>query len=267
MPPVIEKIDLGTVLPGCKRVQNGNLSEVWKGWINTHKGIKSAYIKLIPSNQLVSEIVCALLGRSLNLNIPKPYLVIVNKQELPDSAIWNINAVETAYGFASEDLQKHSFLHWANRDAKIKQRLLAWDGYRPSGVFDEWIANRDRNQGNLLYQGRGVWWLIDHGQAFTGPDWTAKDLAHDAQVANLLIDFAIKVDPSLDERHRWRDIGNAEIVKYCDLPLHLLKECAILDEYASSQAQVQAILDFVEKRISVLMPLLCKRLGIGMLPI
>ena len=43
--------------------------------------------------------------------------------------------------------------------------LLSWKRVREVATFDEWINNRDRNLGNLLFAGAGEFVMIDHGKA------------------------------------------------------------------------------------------------------
>jgi len=46
-----------------------------------------------------------------------------------------------------------------------------------AAAFDEWVANADRHNGNLLMGTTGEVWLIDHSHAFTGDTWTAAGLS------------------------------------------------------------------------------------------
>jgi hypothetical protein len=158
---VLEGVELATLLAPPARVspKNSGLSPLWKGciWLADGSAIK-AYIKKIPCHELLAEVVCALIGKALDLPIPRPYLVRDEK---------NFTGNGGLPLFAMEDAE-HPSLNQTLRQGRSKvvyDRLIAWDLVRNAAIFDEWIANVDRNEGNLLFDGE-KFTLIDHGKAF-----------------------------------------------------------------------------------------------------
>ncbi len=73
-------------------------------------------------------------------------------------------------------------------------RLLAaslqnWPAYALMVALDEWLANIDRNTGNLLMVGIDDYQVIDHGHLLTGPNWTAEDMNPEQWSANKMLDL------------------------------------------------------------------------------
>ena len=62
-------------------------------------------------------------------------------------------------------------------------------------AFDTWIANVDRNIGNVLWGAKDKIWFIDHGRCLTGPDWAIDDLIADGSFANKLAQIAKNLLP------------------------------------------------------------------------
>jgi len=138
------------------KIQLGNLNIVWKCQITSDSGIYTAYIKEISHDAIYTECVCAMAGRSLGLNIPKPFIVTDGVQ----------------FYFGSEDAGYESFKQFVDAgDSSIAKALLQWARLNECAIFDEWIGNGDRNQGNFLFDGAGDFTLIDHESAFGGNGW------------------------------------------------------------------------------------------------
>ncbi|NMG64390.1 hypothetical protein GPA19_05445 [Azoarcus indigens] len=54
--------------------------------------------------------------------------------------------------------------------------LQEWPGFPQLVAFDSWLANVDRNTGNLILTGNAHLIPIDHSDILTGPEWTHNDL-------------------------------------------------------------------------------------------
>ncbi|MCX7175322.1 MAG: hypothetical protein NT159_15650 [Proteobacteria bacterium] len=78
--------------------------------------------------------------------------------------------------------------------ADIQKKLLGWTDLPAVMAFDTWVANVDRNTGNLIQVRPGQFAVIDHGRILTGPHWEAADLKSDDDYANRLMD--ILFDPT-----------------------------------------------------------------------
>lgn len=185
-----QPIELATLLPGARLVTGQqNVEETWKAEVYAETGPTIAYVKMLEPQQVISEVVCSLVGSALGLNIPKPFLVYVERNNLPQSKKWNTSE-ERRISFGSEDARHPSFRQWiqANGNA-VFRALVSWNGFAQTAWLDEWIANDDRNVGNLLFDGNDFW-LIDHSHALTGPQWTPADLRSSKQVGNRFLDSA-----------------------------------------------------------------------------
>lgn len=131
------------------------------------------------AKELANELISFVLACMLLLPVPNALLAPVSEADL--------------LTFKGPVMRDGSRLMLASVDAKVpniafrytsdvpgRARLLgAITAWAPLGRlygFDAWIANVDRHAGNLLFSARAEAWLIDHGWAFTGPDWTPADL-------------------------------------------------------------------------------------------
>lgn len=66
----------------------------------------------------------------------------------------------------------------------IADDLRTWKDLPALLAFDEWVANVDRNTGNLIRLSAGDYAIIDHGAILTGPDWISEVLAPIASYTN-----------------------------------------------------------------------------------
>jgi hypothetical protein len=260
----LSAIGLGTLSPGAQLINHQNVEETWKGEIYTYAGSTIAYVKMLRPNQVISEVVCALLGLAVGLKIPKPYLVRVDSNNLPDSKKWERGEI-TRICFGSEDAKHPSFRRLVNPQnpqslAEFMRVLLSWKGYRPTALFDEWIANCDRNSGNLLYDGDEIW-LIDHAHALTGPNWTRETLKPDAVVGNRFLQDEFVQSLPLDEKNKWATAATQVSLQYQALAFDTLVERGMLEDCATTD-QINAVLNFVTTRATNFVALACNRLGI-----
>lgn len=224
------------------------MEETWKGTLVTNQGQVIAFIKILQQQQIVSEIICSLLGRALGYNIPKPFLVLVTKTVLPASQKWGQNE-DTKLAFGSENAVYPDFRKFlGKRGSQAIPILLKWPGFHATAIFDEWIANKDRHTGNLLYGGKNTFWLIDHSHALTGENWTPFDLVPDVQVPNKLIDSINNANLQQAQKDDWRQKAIANSQEYQNLQLVELSEKALMKKYASDD-QIQAVCDFLKGRI------------------
>ncbi len=124
------------------------INTTWKATVRSAEGDSAAIVKHIPDHEIMVECLCAMLGRSLQLPIPRPML-------LKDAKLGAL--------FGCEELPHPDLKHSHLPSAVLATYLTAWEKLADSAAFDEWIANPDRHGGNLLTDGSGEFWLIDHG--------------------------------------------------------------------------------------------------------
>lgn len=252
----IEAIETARLLPGATRAQEGNDGETWKGVLATESGERPiVYVKRQPAPAMCAEFVAALSGRALGMPIPKPYLTLIKRQDLPESALW-ADGQEYAHAFALADAEGISFRQWLRRDSERAMAIFAaWDRYQDTAYFDEWIANTDRHHGNVLFDGQ--YWLIDHGRALNVPAWPAFPLDPGAAYGNLLL---AKRLPSLSqhERYQWRRDGTRFAAHCQAVPV-----AEIAGQLTSTDPGLAAdALLFLQNRASHLVSLLCQRMNI-----
>lgn len=124
----------------------------------------TAYAKRLPYMQFLVELMAALMGIEMGLPIPEPAAAFSENDEL-----W-FASVDMKY----PDISRHLLIEnnqIANtpQNTEIFYRLANWPAIQQAIGFDEWIANADRNIGNVLFDGKDQFYLIDHDQAMQLP--------------------------------------------------------------------------------------------------
>lgn len=258
------QIGLAHLLPGgtCLSEDDGGLSETYRGVIETATDKRLAYVKLLPAKQLVNELVCCVLGRSIGLPIPDGFLVAVLRDDYPDSPGLQASGLSDALAFGSVSLP-HPDLRRRIRLGGLAAQdefVRTWTGWREAMTFDEWIANRDRNTGNLLVGGEGDVWLIDHNNAFTGPSWVAADLQPGVSIRNQV---AENIAPrlTLPQRHAALQVVQQLSAQYTSVDIDetlILSRC----EPFLTMSDLAALRDFLRSRTAELLKLIGPRLGL-----
>lgn len=157
---IMVRLKIGRLLPGFKSLGIGSRLPV-RGTALFDSGETTVIAKRIPSRELAVELICSCIGREIGLPIPEPVLLI---------------DYDDAWYFGSIDLGHPNLQQVAVcSDAAIIAKLEGWAGLVKAACFDEWIANPDRGDENLLFDGNDFI-LIDHGLAIPEGmrpgDWT-----------------------------------------------------------------------------------------------
>lgn len=238
---------IGTLLPGATAIHNENINPVWRGNVIVGSYRRTMYVKYVDQRTLAVEVICAVLGRSLGLPMPRPALVMV-----PVNTISNIE--QPAIFFGSESVDNPDLKQWLKKDcAQTEQNLLSWAKLLDAGCFDEWTANADRHGGNILYGGGSNFALIDHSEAIPsclGPG--------DAAVSNLLLTFqSHSQKKTLVEQIYTK--AKVSTSGYSSAHIHQ----AVLDVLAevSGLQTVDHLTDFLSQRTSNLLALIASRIG------
>lgn len=246
----MEQIKIGLMLPGATSFNDHNVNPTWKGHVKTHDSVVVAYVKQVTVQELYAECVCAAIGRSLGLSIPKPIIVKVTHtifEEIPEG--------EYALAFGSEDAGYPSFRRYFKSEEAL-EKLKSYSKALDVGVFDEWIANWDRNVGNILYDGGDKFSFIDHENALElSLDET--DSAKDNQIIRFIC--ALKSEFEKHKISRDIDVGIAR--KYKEFPFSLISEKTYASSYLP-QEQIIKVIEFLEKRSEHIKILMNRRLGI-----
>lgn len=129
-----------------------------------------------------NELLCNRLAKAVGLPVPDDVRLCACKKALmigprrfmdnrdPDS--------EWIAGVASVDADPKGVIQLirSGPDRLLEAELHRWRHLAKVAVFDELILNVDRNRNNLHRIGKGQFILIDHVDAFGGPDWKLEDL-------------------------------------------------------------------------------------------
>lgn len=180
-------IGFARVLAGARSFKDqgiANLSDTYRGQIFVGEGsVRAAIIKDIPIREVANEVLAATLGIALSLPVPPPFLALASPADLSTRHASKIGG--SSLLFASADVQSPSVAYLVLAQKGVVQAAamgLVASAMKDCGKlgelygFDGWAANTDRHAGNVLIGADQQPWLIDHGRAFTGAQWTAGDL-------------------------------------------------------------------------------------------
>lgn len=165
-------IEIVTVVPGTETPVGDGINQPMRCLVRfSDQSIQRAIVKRLTAQGVAAEAFCALLLRGWGLSVPQPTLV----------------AGEIA--FASLDIDYPNLkqrIGWSETLPDVVKQVLIIHGAKlvagladtPRALSaDEAIDNRDRNLGNILWDGSNVAW-IDHERAFgLGPDPDGNKLA------------------------------------------------------------------------------------------
>lgn len=261
--PAIPEIRLANVVPGVAAVDPSDkgVNETFVGLIQTSSDQLRAYIKVLDARQLVNELICTTLGRSVGLPVPEGFLIRTSATDLPESTMLAKHGGD-ALIFASADVGRPSLKRRLTESGVqfLDSLLATWKQWDATSIFDEWIANPDRHPGNLLIEGPEKVWLIDHSHALTGPGWTAADLVPERAVRNQVADNCFP-RLTLPERMAVRAKA-AQLSSVFGLvsPDSALAACHVAQ--LLSPSDLEAVRTFVGDRVSKIFDLASARLGI-----
>lgn len=162
---------------------------------------KRAYVKFYPrqGRGLFNEVTGHLLAESLGMKVPRKVAILfVPKEAVPSPPSWMETNAEDSYpAWCCEDVASPAIKFFfrlgdVNSSAGAVYALIREELERSKQVpaivaFDDWVANVDRNVGNLLRLGKGDYVLIDHGQILGGRYWGCRTLQDvDRKFPNIL---------------------------------------------------------------------------------
>ncbi|GLQ25785.1 hypothetical protein [Sulfitobacter pacificus] len=197
-------VELVSVMGGLLPFKQGNLNQTFKALVQP-KGFNapfSAIVKDLPIRELFNELVSFVVLRALGLPIPSVYLGMVGGETQHLSKAPSLgNGSKLVY--VSEEIPSPSLkmaMGWRDGQSeeacmaclsKFVPQIACWDKLGELYAFDTWLANTDRNLGNIVFGGKGSdgepkVWLIDHGRSFTGEAWKPGDLVPEKSFTNML---------------------------------------------------------------------------------
>jgi len=208
--------------------------------LNNSPHIIKGYAKQLSDTEIMVEIISALMGRELNLPIPEPVLGIYGTDSL-----WFIS-IDVKVPDLSHRMTIDVNQQMANdqTNLKILEKLCQWSDICLAIGFDEWIANDDRNLGNILYDGNDQFYLIDHNRAMRLPFFP------EAPINNQLLN--IKLHCTQDEVGKQRIKNHIEAFIHNTnktLPIELISK--IKEKLADFDDEIlDNIAEFLQKRLN-----------------
>lgn len=145
----MEALKVGILLEGSRPVGEG-INGALRGFAFVCDEEIQVIAKYLSDRELLCEVLCAQIGRELNLPIPEPILLF---------------DIEEKPLFGSRDVGYPNLSHYLAKDSEkefVIAKLKKWVHLQSASFFDELIFNADRHPGNLLYDGNDFH-LIDHG--------------------------------------------------------------------------------------------------------
>lgn len=140
---------------------------------------RHVFVKAYPADAprgLLNDIIGYLMARYAGINQPPGGIIALPAQALAkvgiattDPAIWCFTSISCI------DLndRRHGSLAalFGNNLHAVRTILESWPGFAQLAAFDTWLANVDRNTGNLMLTGENALCPIDHSDILTGPAW------------------------------------------------------------------------------------------------
>lgn len=218
------------------------------------------YMRLGEGGALVAELLCGCLARALQLPAPDVFLVAAPVGRLPRSKFAHSKGMTLCVG--TRDIGGKTFSQLLAEDADAALPLLRdWPELGKVAAFDEWLANPDRNTGNLIYVAQTMH-IIDHAEAFGGCSRELFPLGEltDAAFSNVLGEMVQRAFDH-DRKHgllsqtlQWL----SGVVSQTDIGQ--IVESA-RTEYWLAPADKVELLNFIKTRLAITHALLCHRLG------
>ncbi|MCE7762918.1 hypothetical protein GQL56_09720 [Pseudomonas putida] len=206
------------------------------GLVRFHGGHQyHAYVKLLPPKQMYAEVLSALVGQHLGLPIPYTSVVVARGSQVGVNTpkVLCLASVATAAKPITRIV----------RPSEVSHVLNSWANKRISVIFDELIANADRNLRNVLLGADGKLWLIDHeealGESLKAPHRT---------ICNHLLDRLIE-DLGDFERRRSAEMLNVEAVPLNQVDFQTHAANALPSACQVSAEHVRDVVAFLEERV------------------
>lgn len=138
----------------------------------------TVYVKQLRPEVTANEILASLIGRSLGIMIPDPCVVVldgrlVGDMSKPCEKYFGCNAIEAS-----------GFEQFLDNEDSFNRFISDYEKSFDVAVFDEWIFNDDRNTGNLIIDGKDIW-FFDHDQCLP-PDADPEKLSRGNNIFDII---------------------------------------------------------------------------------
>lgn len=210
-------IETARVLKGARPFSaTGNINDTYRGFVLlANNSRRHGIIKDLNLAQLINELLATVLAKELSLPVPDGYLGIVPSGDLPVKKL-PLKDGTGSLVFISADVQTPNLTQQLQGKDQATvlafiDHLKSWLNLGPLYAFDAWIANTDRHMGNLLIDGPSNIWLIDHGHAFTGPNWSVTDLEPVADYRHKLQEWLTACLSPDEKNEKGKEVGQFAI--------------------------------------------------------
>ena len=240
---MLQAVQLMIVPPNSLPVRGNG---VWRCTVVVEDQPTDAYVKLVPTYQIVREVLCALIAQAVGLPVLRPGVVLLDDAPFETSERFAFGTVATPEQSLSRSMRD---------DSVLRSQLSRWTHLALAIAFDEWIANNDRTVRNLLFRGASDFVLIDHGEAIPS------GMAVDGSVPNLLARLAY-ADVNRDELGlATRRVQDASVA-FDEIDMTSI-QTASLAEYWDADGRLSECCRFLTDRLVHLDDLIARSLGVG----
>ena len=220
----------------------------YRALIETDEGRKRAFLKLLSVEDIAREVLCATLARKLHLPIRPCYYVEVDPSLVCKNKFLNSDRV--AFG-----LEEDVYPAFRGNSTQLEDEVLKWENALQCAIFDEWIFNRDRNAGNLVYVENGVFWLIDHDEAL--PNYASPS----SSCGSVLL-HKLAQDQQELHRHRLKQLALRFVQQIEEIDMAEVIELVRSEVLPPSRVYYQRYINFLTDRIPYLPAIITEGLGI-----
>lgn len=203
----------------------------------------TAYAKPLDTVPFLVEILCALLADELALPVPEPIVAFSEEGDRVFFASMKVDFPDLTQVLTITNDQVDQTSH----NVGIFKKIADWGQLEKAAAFDEWIANEDRNLGNLLFDGINAFTLIDHNLAMR-PQFSPNN----PLTKNTLLD--IKLEFNQDEVSKQRIKSKlSHIINELDdtLPQKITDQIS-QDLNLAASKELDDMLNFLNKRLNIL---------------
>lgn len=185
-------------IASLEHVSDGRMSATHLASVRwTDNVVGRFYVKVYPKchpKGLINEIIGYLTAYSAGIPQPKKVALIQIPKEVIDVNFkGDFELFGDVYlGWASEDAGITPNTYLSMNDAisydKSLEYLKKWKFFPDLLAFDDWVANQDRNTGNMVITGNRDFCIIDHGNVPVSEKWTNNCLVVEKVYMNKLLD-------------------------------------------------------------------------------
>lgn len=256
-------IPLASVVAGPRASpENKGVNELYFGFVDADDGRHQCYIKVLPEKQLVNELVAWVLARAMKFPVLDGFLLRVRTEDIPQSKLLQ-NVSGDALAFGLKETEYPQLRRAFNEHPDWGINFLQPDNFplwQELIVFDDWIANGDRHNGNLLLAPENKIFWIDHSHGFTGAKWDCTQWSAKKPYGNQM---AKQLMPSLqkEDKENLRNKAAQLAILIDKLPLQDLQVAAQITSLLTVSER-DSLEQFVMERVQHLELMCARRVGI-----